>query len=381
MTNGIGVSGSARGRAWVLPKGSYQAAQASSGTSLVDMAGMALASCTSPVTRRVYAVQLAGFVGSSLPLSRQGMALHLQQLRDSGLSSSTIAVAIAAIRKLAACAMSAGLIGGDEFSRILTVGPGKILATRSRMMLTVQLVARLLALPDRSSYWGKRDACLLSILAGCGLTRSELASLKWSQYQWRGGRMWLVDITGKNHQVRSVPVPLWTQADMDRWYLTSREAPSKPPYRHLHLERARPRNMDYLGSGMSGDAVHALVQRYGQQLGRALTPSDLRRSLAKMLWRAGASFEQIQYTLGHQSRSTTAAYLIALDDCKKSPPCSVAGLAAKEDAEEAGARRRKKRGAGTGNVRRRKQLLSGSVREYLSVRYPDGIGAHALESG
>jgi site-specific recombinase XerD len=60
---------------------------------------------------------------------------------------------------------------------------------------------------------------------------------------------------------------------------------------------------------MRGDGVHALVQRYGKELGRSLTPDDLRLSLARLLRKSGAALEQIQATLGHVSMATTETYL------------------------------------------------------------------------
>jgi site-specific recombinase XerD len=266
-----------------------------------------LATCPSAETRRVYRWQLEKFLGTGLPLNGAGIAAHLQQLRNSGMCAATLAQATAAIRKLALQALQCGLITPADFSQLQGVGPGKF-RNRSGMCLTIEQVLRLRWLPDPESYWGKRDACILSLMLGCGLKRAEMANLKWTAYRLWGGRMWLVDV-GQGNKRRTIPVPLWAQEDADAWYFASRDEPPKPVYSLRHMERTRPRNHEYIAGGMRGDAVHALVQRYGKELGRSLTPDDLRLSLARLLRKSGAPLEQIQSTLGHVSIATTEAYL------------------------------------------------------------------------
>jgi integrase len=104
-------------------------------------------------------------------------------------------------------------------------------------------------------------------------------------------------------------VPIWAEFRVDIWYAASRQEPPSAPYSVRHLERTRPRDHDYIAGGMRADAVHGLVQRYGQQLGWDIRPNDLRRTLARLLRNAGAPLEQIQYTLGHQTVATTTTWL------------------------------------------------------------------------
>jgi site-specific recombinase XerD len=156
-----------------------------------ELIATTLATCPSSETRRVYRWQLEKFLRSGLPLKREGMVLHLQQLRDSGLSSASVAVAVAAIRKLTAHAMHYGLITSAEFSQFQNVGPGKVYRIRAGMRLTAEEAFRLLWLPNPETYWGKSDAAILSLLLGCGLKRGEMANLKWTDCYHRDGRMWI----------------------------------------------------------------------------------------------------------------------------------------------------------------------------------------------
>jgi hypothetical protein len=195
-----------------------------------------------------------------------------------------------------------------------------------------------------------------------------MVALRWESYQSREGRMSLVDIVGRNHRLRTLPMPLWAQADLDAWYIVSREPPPEPSYSLRHLERTRPRNMDYVAGGMSADAVHDLVRRYGREMGRDLTPSDLRRTLVRMLWRGGAGMEQIREILGHQSIACSVRYLEASPDFQNGPrdigEHATQGVPANEGKnDELGRSRENKRGRGT--VGRHPQWIPNSVREYL----------------
>src|SRR4051794_31315901 len=86
---------------------------------------------------------LVQFRDTGLPLNRDGMAFHLQQLRDAGMSSAPAAVA--ALRKLAQHAAERGLLTAEEFNELKAVTPGPVSRSRPRTALTVTEVVRLLA--------------------------------------------------------------------------------------------------------------------------------------------------------------------------------------------------------------------------------------------
>ena len=273
-------------------------------TEISRLIEMTISTCPSAQTRRVYRGQLNTFLRSGLPLNREGVAAHIQALREKGRGSATLASAVAAIRKLASEAKIRGLMTADEFEQIKSISPGKQFKTRAGVWLTVDQVQEYLDLPDRSTYWGKRDACLLSLMVGCGLRREEMATLRWDRYQSREGRMCLVDVKGKGGRLRTLPVPTWAKPDVDAWLIASRELPK--------LEgnnKSRRVDMNYLMGGMSTQNIYTIVKEYGDRAGHNLAPHDLRRTLAKMLRKSGAALEQIQATLGHENIQTTTIYL------------------------------------------------------------------------
>src|SRR3954452_2084057 len=69
---------------------------------------------------------------------------------------------------------------------------------------------------------GLRDRAILGVLIGCGLRRDELANLTFEHLQQRERRWVIVDIVGKGHRVRTVPVPGWAKSLIDQWSLVAR---------------------------------------------------------------------------------------------------------------------------------------------------------------
>jgi integrase/recombinase XerD len=268
---------------------------------------LTIATCASPETRRAYRSQLMTFLQSGHPLNREGVALYIQGRRDAGATSATILSATTAIRKLANEALVRKLMSRDEYEEIHSIKPGKHYATRAGLWLTVPQAEALLALPDRSKYLGKRDACLLATMLGCGLRRSEMANLKWDRYQKREGRSCWVDINGKGGKRRTIPIPSWAQPDIDAWkYTAENETPQTDAYGdHWNGHH----DLSYVAGGLKHDTVQWIINGYGEKIGLKLNPHDLRRTLSQMMRRAGADLEQIQYTLGHESIETTVRYL------------------------------------------------------------------------
>ena len=56
-----------------------------------------------------------------------------------------------------------------------------------------------------------------SVMAGCGLRRSEVAALTFKHIQQRDGRWCIVDLVGKHGRVRTVPMPTWVKVAVDAW--------------------------------------------------------------------------------------------------------------------------------------------------------------------
>lgn len=272
---------------------------------------LTLATCVSHNTRRMYATQLRRFIASGSPLNREGVALYLQAQRNTGNGPATITSVVSAIRKFATEAQVRGLITREELDQITSISPGKQYRTRQGLWLTLEQVREFIALPDRGTWWGRRDAAIIAVMVGCGLRRAEMATLKWSNYQSREKRMCFVDFVGKGNKLRTIPVPLWAQPDVDKWFFLVQETPDEkvPSPSGIRSLPTGPFDRTLVAGGIEHDRIYSLLRDYARKMGLELAPHDLRRSLARLMRDTGAPLEQIQYTLGHEDINTTMRYL------------------------------------------------------------------------
>lgn len=132
----------------------------------------------------------------------------------------------------------------------------------------------------------------------------EVARLEFRHVALREARWVIVDLVGKGRRVRSVPVPAWVKAFLDRWTVAAQITEGR-------LFRALNKAGKIAGESLSDDAVWLVVRKYAAALGqKQWGPHDLRRTCAKLC--AGPREERsnmIQLLLGHASIATTERYL------------------------------------------------------------------------
>jgi integrase len=158
---------------------------------------------------------------------------------------------------------------------------------------------------------------MFATLLGCGLRRSELASLTMRHVQQRDSRWCIVDLVGKHNRVRTVPMPTWTKTAIDMW--TSAAAVTEG-----HLFRPINRGDQVFGTRLSEKVVWQMLKTYIVGSGLPdIAPHDLRRTTAKLCRAAGGELEQIQLLLGHSSVQTTERYLGTKQDLAHAPNDSI----------------------------------------------------------
>jgi integrase/recombinase XerD len=257
---------------------------------LGPMADRALQVYTSPQTKRAYQARLMEYLADcGGRVNRDTMLDHLSRLRQQGVKPPTLAHTVSAIKCLAREATIQGLLSPADAYGIMQVTSPPRRGVRRGNWLTLDQCHALMQAPDRTTVRGQRDAALLAVLLGCGLRRTEASTIPWTCYQSREGRMVLIDFLGKGGRLRSVPVAEWVRAELDAWKELSVS---------LHI------------FGIGPDQIWLLVRKYAALAHiPALSPHDLRRTLAQLLRRSGAELEQIQAILGHASIITTERYL------------------------------------------------------------------------
>lgn len=143
-----------------------------------------------------------------------------------------------------------------------------------------------------------RNACVMTLLYGCGLRLGEALSLDGGALRDPGERA--LRITGKGGKTRLVPLlpVLFEAADAYRALCPYDLAPGAPLFRGARGGPLRP----------------AVLQRDMRRLRSALglpdtaTPHALRHSFATHLLGSGGDLRTIQELLGHASLTTTQAY-------------------------------------------------------------------------
>ena len=279
---------------------------------------LVLDSVASPITRRVYNMALDEFMAWFQQAPRSGFSkatVHAWRvsLEARGLGSSSISIRLSAIRKLATEAADNGLLAPELAAGIIRVKGVKATGVRVGNWLSLQQAQDLLSAPDTTTMKGQRDRAMLALLLGCGLRRSEIATLTFAHIQSRDGRWCIVDLVGKHGRVRTTPVPTWVKVAVDAWTLAAGIGDGR-------IFRPVNRGDRVAGERMGEKVVWQMLQEYAKAVGlTGIAPHDLRRTCAKLCRSAGGELEQIQMLLGHASVQTTERYLGTKQDLVYAP--------------------------------------------------------------
>jgi len=266
-----------------------------------------LASLRSPESQRSYRYSIDEFVfwycsEPRLSFSKTVVTRYRMHLEDRDLAPGTINVRLAAVRRLAYEAADTGFLSPELAAGIRRVKGAKKLGVRIGNWLTSNEARMLWQLPDAQTLKGKRDRAMLAVLLGCGLRRGELIELTTDHLQRREEHWAIVDLIGKGGHIRTVPVPGWVKKTIDDW-LTAAGVSQGKLFRRVSWKGVN-------GAEVTEKVVWHVVKQYAGQLGLSkLAPHDLRRSCARLCYRAGGELEQIQFLLGHVSVQTTEKYL------------------------------------------------------------------------
>jgi site-specific recombinase XerD len=202
--------------------------------------------------------------------------------------------------------------------RVLAIPP-KRQSSRLVDFLTRPETEALLAVPDQSTWLGRRDRVLLLFAIQTGLRLSELIGLRQGDiYLERGAH---VRCEGKGRKQRCTPLTRTTVQALRAWVREQRTNEAK-----ILFPSAR-------GGRLSHDSVQYLVAKYARLAAKScvslskkrVTPHVLRHTTAMELLQAGVDRAVIALWLGHESVETTQIYLdanLALkeDALKKTSP-------------------------------------------------------------
>ncbi|HUJ25492.1 MAG TPA: site-specific tyrosine recombinase XerD [Myxococcales bacterium] len=221
---------------------------------------------------------------------------HLADLQRRGLSRSSQARHLAAVRGLHKFANAEGLVPSDPAERVGASRGARPLPD----FLGIDEVDRLLAQPDARTAAGARDKAMLEVLYASGLRVSELVALSTSAIDLHTG---VLRVRGKGGKERIVPVGERAREAIAAYL-------GGPRQQLLRQRRSNDLFVTPRGARMTRQGFWKLIARYARAAGikQRVYPHSLRHSFATHLLERGADLRAVQAMLGHADIGTTQIY-------------------------------------------------------------------------
>jgi len=254
---------------------------------------------------------------------------YLGVLYDKGLSKTSAARALAAVRSWFKWMAKAGLVGNnpallvstpklpkhlprvpgvEELNRVLNSLGGEVSSVESQVRESGPGAPAPGEIEMPEAVWPERDRVIFELLYGCGIRNSELCGLDLSSVLWRDDA---IRVFGKGKKERLVPLGDEAAAAM-KAYLPMRaaklEAAGKAKLVHEGplLCNARMRGACRLTTRSVGRIVKSIALSRG--LAADVHPHTLRHAFGTHMLEEGADLRAIQEMLGHERLSTTQRY-------------------------------------------------------------------------
>lgn len=222
----------------------------------------------------------------------------LSQLYEHGLSKTSVARALAAVRSLYRWAAREGLVKHNPASLVSTPRLPKTLPR----VPTIEEMNSVLdgTLPELAS-WPERDRLIFELLYGCGIRNSELVGIDVGDVNLYGET---ILVRGKGRKERYVPFGDAVRSAVEQ-YLPSRQqklAEQKQASGALLVSLR--------GTRLTTRSVGRIVKRIAVAKGLSsdVHPHTLRHAFGTHLLEEGADLRAIQEILGHERLSTTQRY-------------------------------------------------------------------------
>ena len=230
-------------------------------------------------------------------------------LRKSGLSESSIARHVVAIRSLYAFLSKDQ--GIDNVA--IEVNPPKI-PKRLPKALTISDIESMIA-SNGEDIAGVRNKALIETLYATGARVSEIVQLNVGDISRSEGNTVTVKVRGKGGKERLVPMGKFAQHALDQYLTRSRPTMLKNAREEaLFLNEKR-------GTRLTRQSAWQIVMKAAERAGieRDISPHALRHSFATHLLDGGADIRVVQELLGHSSVTTTQIYtLVTIDKLRES---------------------------------------------------------------
>ncbi len=214
---------------------------------------------------------------------------------EEGLNPRTVARKLATLKSFFAYLIRQQILTHNPAARVKSPKYGKSLPA---FVPEKELCKLLDGTPFEDSFEGIRDKCILELLYGCGIRRSELIALQLTDVDLFQQQM---TVLGKGNKQRIVPFGKRVSASLSR-YLQARKKAGYEEKSSLFLRKT--------GEPIYPTLVYRITQQYLILIDapKQKSPHVLRHSYATHLLNAGADLQAIKELLGHSSLAATQVY-------------------------------------------------------------------------
>ena len=245
------------------------------------------------------------------PIDAQGSHVlkWMMELKERGLSFSRLEHHKSALKTFYAMLVKMKIVRKNIASTLPSLRKRGI---SSVVPVSRDTVGKLLNVVDQSSWVGRRNYMIISMLWALGLRISELTGLSVGSFEPehdRKGKIGLLRVKGKNRKQRALFV-------VDKLYdnlIAYLSHPQSPKRKRDHLFPVES------GKAISNSRVQKKIKEYCMEAGikERITPHVLRHSFATEMYHANVPLDAIQAMMGHDKMAETAVYIKVSDRLKK----------------------------------------------------------------
>lgn len=172
-------------------------------------------------------------------------------------------------------------------------------AESKNVNISIDMLQKLINLPDRKTFAGLRDYALIILTLDCGIRPKEAFGLLATDINISSLEIYIRSETAKTRVSRTLPISLVT-ARAIRELLSAHHPAWDKSVKVFCSVDGRPMNRQAWGLRMI---------RYSKTLGYKITPYALRHAFALQFLRGGGNALALQRTLGHVDLSMTKRYV------------------------------------------------------------------------
>jgi len=261
----------------------------------------------SPQTVRAYQADLGLFQEFCGPLFEQKVekiaraeliGRFLAENRRTGVSARTVARRASALRSFFRFLARQGLLSGDVSDLFPSI---KLPRTIPRYLTAKTMRAWIDAMPEKT-LWDTRDKALVLSFYGSGGRLSEIAGLKWEDFEGSARQLTLL---GKRNKQRVVPI-----GDVAAGALEKYKNRLTGKFGVTAVSPASPVFVNQRGGPLHSRSISRILNKHFATVsgGSTVHPHLLRHTFATHLMNLGADVMAVKELLGHESANTTQIY-------------------------------------------------------------------------